>query len=363
MTKYARYFLPAACFMLLSVFFLLLPPLKSCRLSDGGARRVDRRDVLIVSVLTLAYAICAFTGLGNTRSPQSFVDMQRKTAELTLDLQGGTVSRLMLFTGVGIGGYDIRYTTDGADDYALASYEQEHADVLKWREVDLGYWLTGGTIRITGYGNVWLGEVAALSDGGEQVPFIAGEEALRDEQELVPQKSNFMNSSYFDEIYHARTAWDQQHGVQAYEITPPPLCKTIIGLGIRLFGMTPFGWRFSGTLCGVLMLPLLYVLSKKLFGGRTAPAGCTALMATDFMHFVQTRIATIDVYAVFFILLMYLFMYLFIAEGKLWALALSGVSFGLGAASKWTCFYAGAGLGVLWAIWAIESAKSGSLSW
>ena len=362
MTQYARFFLPAACFLLLTVFFLLLPPLRSCRLTDDSARRLTRADALLMAVLTLLYALCAFTGLGNTASPESFVDMQEKTVELKLG-SGGRASRLMLFTGVGIGNYDIRYTTDGEDEYVLASFEQSHAEVLKWHDVDLGYWLTGGTILIRGRGNVWLGEVAALTDEGEIVPLSCEETALCDEQELVPKKQNFMNSSYFDEIYHARTAWEQLHRVPAYEITHPPLGKTILGLGIALFGMTPFGWRFSGTLLGVLMLPILYVFAKRLFGGKTVPAACTALMATDFMHFVQTRIATIDVYAVFFTLLMYLFMYLFVSEDKRWALALSGVCFGLGAASKWTCFYAGAGLGVLWLIWVIESAKSGRLDW
>ena len=41
-------------------------------------------------------------------------------------------------------------------------------------------------------------------------------------------------------------------------------------------------------------------------------------------------------------------MYRFVTERKLSCLALSGISFGLGAASKWTCIYAGAGLAVLW---------------
>ena len=36
------------------------------------------------------------------------------------------------------------------------------------------------------------------------------------------------------------------------------------------------------------------------------------LLAADFMHLVQTRIATIDSYAVFWIMLMYLFMIRFI---------------------------------------------------
>ncbi len=363
MTNLSRYALPAACFLLLVLFFLMLPDLRKCSLGDRQPknRSLTRQDALIMAAITLVYAVTAFTGLGNTASPQTFVNMENREAELELDLDGGTVSHLMIFTGVGIGGYEITYTTDGEDSYDLAWFDQSHAENLKWQDVDLAYYLTGGVIRISGAGNVWLGEVVALTEDNRTVALQSEETALCDEQDLVPEKQNFLNSSYFDEIYHARTAWEHLNRVYPYEITHPPLGKLIISLGISLFGMTPFGWRFSGTLFGVLMLPVLYVFAKKLFGGRWTPAACTVLMATDFMHFVQTRIATIDVYAVFFILLMYLFMYLFVSgEGKKY-LALSGIAFGLGAASKWTCFYAGAGLAVIWALWVISEVRKGTL--
>ena len=142
-----------------------------------------------------------------------------------------------------------------------------------------------------------------------------------------------------------------------YEITHPPMGKAILSLGIRLFGMTPFGWRFMGTLFGVLMLPLLYLLLKRMFGHTAAAACGSTVFAFDFMHFTQTRLATIDSYAVFFIILMYLFMYCWLTEppereGRriLW-LALSGMAFGFGAASKWVCIYAGGGLAVIWAVY------------
>ena len=358
----SKYFLPAACFLLIAVFFMLLPDLRVCTL-EGGSRRFRRVDVLLMSAITLIYAVVAFTGLGNTESPQSFVNLEGQTAMIKPDLSDGAVSKLMLFTGVGIGSYSIDYTTDGSDSYHLADFEQSHAEVLKWHPISLDYEVTGGTIFIRGSGNVWLGEVVPLTEDGRVVRAGSDRPELTDEQSLCPDRQSFMNSSYFDEIYHARTAWEHLNGVYPYEITHPPLGKIIIGLGIRLFGMTPFGWRFSGTLFGVLMLPILYYFAKKLFGGYLVPTSCTVLMATDFMHFVQTRIATIDTYAVFFILLMYLFMYLFITEERLWTLALCGISFGLGAAGKWTCFYAGAGLAVIWLLWAIHGFRSGTLDW
>ena len=202
MTKFERYYLPAACFLLITIFFLQLPSLKSCRLSDGKDRRPDLRDALIAGLLTLVYAICAFTGLGNTASPRSFTYMQRKTAELTLDLEGGMVSHLMLFTGVGIGSYEIRYTTNGQDDYLLGRFVQNSADVLKWHDVDINYWITGGTIRITGAGNVWLGELVPLTGDNTPVALTSADAALCDEPETLPEKQNYMNSTYFDVVYH-----------------------------------------------------------------------------------------------------------------------------------------------------------------
>lgn len=63
-----------------------------------------------------------------------------------------------------------------------------------------------------------------------------------------------MNSSYFDEIYHVRTAIEHQKDIWPYEVSHPPLGKLIIGIGISLFGVTPrsagVSWgHFSGFSC------------------------------------------------------------------------------------------------------------------
>ena len=114
------------------------------------------------------------------------------------------------------------------------------------------------------------------------------------------------------------------------------------------------------------MLPLLYVFLKNLFG-RTSIATCgTVLLAADFMHLTQTRLATIDTYAFFFILLMYYFMYRYLtlpagAPFRKCALPLflSGLFWGIGAASKWTVIYGCTGLVVLYFIGLYQSCGTG----
>ncbi len=178
---------------------------------------------------------------------------------------------------------------------------------------------------------------------------------LFDESDLYPERYSFRNSMYFDEIYHGRTAYEFLHGLSTYENTHPPLGKVFISLGVAIFGMNPFGWRIMGTIFGIAMLPFLYLLGKRMTGNTPAAALACFLFAFDFMHFTQTRIATIDVYITFFVIAMYYFMYRYCTmsfyDTPLYKtfipLGLCGVCMGLGIASKWTGVYAGCGLALL----------------
>jgi len=346
----ATYLLPIALTVLIVIFFAGLPALQVCpppkRIADD---RRGWRSHWFILALTLVYTLVAFVNLGDTRAPQSFRQLDNEYADIEL-AEPAPIGRVMLYTGIVQGSYTLQFSPDGETWIPAANYEQGHASLLKWEEPELFAVPEGDvrTVRVIGYDGAELGEVALFSPSGERLEISCGVTEFCDEQALVPETPYFLNSSYFDEIYHARTAWEHLRGMWPYEISHPPLGKEILSLGILLFGMTPFGWRFMGTLFGAAMLPLVYWFARKLYGGKTVPACCAALLATDFMHFAQTRIATIDTYGVFFILLMYGFMYDYLQTRSRKALALSGVFFGLGAASKWTCLYAGAGLGVLW---------------
>ena len=345
-----EYGLPLAAALLLLMFFLALPDLKSCSLPEFGVvskKGLHYKSMVSILVITAVYAAIAFYNLGNTSSPESFVEMPGKTAIIELEAPE-TVSHIMLFPGVGMGDYEIIYQySDGSS--AKESFSQGHIQVLCWQKLQVPDTLSLSSVEIRCIsGNPWLGEIGLYNSENKLIPIKSDLSPLCDEQNTVPEKSHYSNSTYFDEIYHARTAWEHLESIWPYEISHPPLGKIIMGIGIQLFGMTPFGWRFMGTLFGVLMLPLMFEFLRKIFGGVWVPSLGSIVLAADFMHFSQTRIATIDSYAVFFILLMYYFMYRYLSENNKRCLALCGISFGLGAASKWTCLYAGAGLGVLW---------------
>ncbi|GFI62182.1 ribonuclease R [Clostridiales bacterium] len=148
----------------------------------------------------------------------------------------------------------------------------------------------------------------------------------------------------------------------------PHLGKILISVGILLFGMNPFGWRFISVIFGILLIPLMYLFAIKIFKNTFIATAATGLLTFDCMHYTLSRIATIDIIAAFFILLMYYYMYRYFVEDSRYRalsssmqdkfppksvylpLALSGISMGLGIATKWTGVYAGAGLAVLF-IW------------
>ena len=366
MSKLTLIFPLAAIAYILLIFSEYIPLLHRPLKIPESDRRMNGKDRALCLLITLVYAVTAFVGLGNTEGIESFCKFGAYGEYALIEFPAGVnISAVRCYQGLFMGKYNLEFSADGETYESVALLEMKHPDVFKWKRAELSESWDQPVrfLRLTAGSQLWLGELAIYDDSGALVGTDAmripkGCAALFDEQEKIPDEAeeSFMNSSYFDEIYHARTAYEHIENIYPYEISHPPLGKLILSLGIRLFGLVPFGWRCMGTLFGVLMLPAIYLFLKKMFGGTLVPACGTAILAADFMHFVQTRIATIDTYEVLFILLMYGFFWGFWRADRtnkrswLPPLALSGVCFGLGAASKWTGFYAGAGLAVLWLI-------------
>ncbi len=331
---------------------------------------MERRDLIPLLLVTVVYALTAFFRLGDLSAPQTCTVFQNRDIHTFSYSEPVTVDRVTYFTSLGQGTYTLEYNT--GDGWERLELDQPYNSLFKWQVVDLTQAeeegeephgaITAQEFRITTHSvkrseGLWLAELALWNGDQPLVPTAvsSGGELLFDESDLWATKATYMNSGYFDEIYHPRTALEHLENISPYEVSHPPLGKLTISLGIRMFGMTPFGWRFMGTLFGVLMLPILYIFLKNLFG-KTAVAFCgTCLFAFDFMHLTQTRLATIDTYGVFYILVSYYFMYRWLSvpsgsklRKSILPLFLSGLFWGIGCASKWTVIYAGVGLALLW---------------
>lgn len=317
----------------------------------GQSEKLLKLDKILLFALTLVYGVIALLNLGTLSFPTTVYRGEVGDSFTLTFYETAAVDEIWFNGNIAQGTLCLV-----ADDGSETTYTMDQGDMFEWHEVSVDF--TTRTLQIyVEDREVAMNEIAFFSGGkllGVSVVGEAGREVV-DEQNTVPKESTYFNGMIFDEIYHARTAYENIHNMSVYEWTHPPLGKLIIALGILIFGMKPFGWRIMGALFGVGMVPLMYVFAKRIFKRTDFAFIAAALWAFDCMHFTQTRIATIDVYGVFFILLMFFFMYEYVRQdyftaplkAKLKPLALSGVAFGLGCASKWIGCYAGAGLAVV----------------
>ncbi len=350
---------------------------------ENARLNLRRADYLIMAGVTLVYSLVAFVNLGSMKAPESAWTSTLGGESVVFDLGETRTFHMTYYGGICNSSFTVSRSDDGEvwTEEELAQYDQgeifrwlwftptERGDNGDFRKLESGYPMQSARyVRITAEkAGLVLHEVAFLDENGDPFPIasvsgyggdgdrVSNPSLLTDEQDTVPAYPSYYNSTYFDEIYHARTAYEHLHGMRPYETTHPPLGKVLMMLGVQLFGMTPFGWRFMGTLLGCLMLPVMYLMVKQLLKKTEYAALAMVLLALDCMHFTQTRIATIDTYGVFFIMLMYLFMFRYCQmsfyfddfKRTLIPLGLCGLAMGLGIASKWICIYAAVGLAVL----------------
>lgn len=324
------------------------------RPSQKGAP-FKKTDMLCMSVITLIYACFALYDLGEREAPVSAYEMVQGQS-LEFDFETKAPVSLAYYIGPWHGrSFTLEGKREASDEWTSFG-KITLQNVFTWQNVSVDTGMTHLRLTLEDSQALLL-ELVFLDENGEILTpaFASFYENLFDESALYPQVSSFRNSMYFDEIYHGRTAYEFLHGLTSYENTHPPLGKILIALGVSIFGMNPFGWRIIGTLLGIVMVPLVYLFARQLTGDRLLASLACVLFAFDFMHFTQTRIATIDVYITFFVILMYYFMYQYSRisfydrslKQTFLPLGACGICMGLGIACKWTGMYAGCGLALI----------------
>jgi dolichyl-phosphate-mannose--protein O-mannosyl transferase len=208
---------------------------------------------------------------------------------------------------------------------------------------------------------IQVSEIGVESQSNQQIPILSvtGENTtdptltkLVDEQSSLQIPPDYMTKMYFDEVYFARAAENYVNHQIPDERTHPPLGKLIQATGIIAFGDTPFGWRIMGVLFATLMIPLMYLLGKKLFGTWIGGFSAAFLMTFDFMHFTMARIGTVDTYVVFFSLLSQLFFLIYFMnvvksgwkKTSILPLFLAMIFFALGFSTKWFTIFGALGM-------------------
>lgn len=135
----------------------------------------------------------------------------------------------------------------------------------------------------------------------------------------------------FDETYYVKDAWSQWNlgfaatwpeGADARFVAGetdiftttgsfvvhPPLGKFFIGAGMALFGPdSSVGWRVATALFGTALVLLLFLFARSLTNSLIFASVASFLLAIDGLGIVMSRVALLDVFLAFFVLLAFWF--------------------------------------------------------
>ena len=210
------------------------------------------------------------------------------------------------------------------------------------------------------------------------------------------------NAFAFDEVYYAKDAlallrfgYEQQFDDSANElilasdgnwrtlevfkpdpsfVVHPPFGKWVIAGGEWLFGVTPFGWRFSVAVLGTLSVLMIARIVRRLTRSDLLGIVAGLLLALDGIHLVMSRTAVLDMVLSFLVLAAFGFLLLDRDQVRRrwadrappppsewgprlgprplrWA---AGISLGLACGVKWSGIWYLAAFGLMTVVWDVS---------
>ncbi|UCF44976.1 MAG: glycosyltransferase family 39 protein [Candidatus Bathyarchaeota archaeon] len=317
---------------------------------------INKRDLLSIAVLCIIFFSVAIWNLGLTQVPTTnWQANENKTFYIDL---GKPESVGTVYFLVKNGSANVQVYTGSPGNWSNSKSFAIPTSYYSWNEVNIN----SGTQYVRfdfEQASIEVAEMALLSQDNQRIVITAinsentsdpNLSELIDEQSLVQCPPNYMSETVFDEIYFVRTAENYLQLQHPYEWTHPPLGKLIIASGISVFGYNPFGWRIMGVVFATLMIPVIYILGKKLFGTWIGAFASAFLLTFDFMHFTMARMATVDTYVVLFSLASQLFFLIYLKDvlkngwkAPVQPLFLAILFFALGFSTKWFVLYGFAG--------------------
>ena len=314
---------------------------------------LNKQGLLTIAVLTIVFFSVAVWNLGLSQAPvNGWRTTENRTFYIDLGEQTNTGTVYLLVKN---GSAEVQVYTGSPGTWSNSRSLSIADSYYTWKDVTVNNPTRYVRFEIQPKSSIELAEVAILNSDNQLVAVAAvtGENhsdpnlsRLIDEQNLVQLPPTYMGETYFDEIYFVKSAEQYLNLQVPYEWTHPPLGKLIIASGISVFGFNPFGWRIMGVIAATLMIPLMYILGKKLLGTWIGGFAATFLLVFDFMHFTMARMGTADTYVVFFSLASQLFFLIYLKnvlkngwKVSVQPLFLAFLFFALGFSVKWVVLY------------------------
>ena len=160
----------------------------------------------------------------------------------------------------------------------------------------------------------WAGPVLIMIFGGFLRFYRLGQPdaVVFDETYYVPDANSVLRHgvevqhfSYVNSqlVHGSLDIFVKKHGaLQPELVAHPALGKVMMAFGQWLFGLTPFGWRFTVALAGTVSVLMVARIARRMTGSTML--GCVAglLLALDGLELVLSRTAILDVFVMFWVL-------------------------------------------------------------
>lgn len=142
----------------------------------------------------------------------------------------------------------------------------------------------------------------------------------------------------YDETRVLRQAHAFLNGWPPPYSTHPPAGKLVVALSLSLFGNSPWAWRAANALVGTALVPVTYLLARRLFRSRFGASIAAGLILCEGFYLVASRLAMINIVYVTSSACAYLFLWRFVEETdrskRRMDLAAMGIALGLFVATK-----------------------------
>ncbi|MCL2288110.1 MAG: phospholipid carrier-dependent glycosyltransferase [Candidatus Bathyarchaeota archaeon] len=321
---------------------------------------INKKDLITIVLLSLIFFSVAVTNLGATQVPSNSLTINTSQSQAAIIDLGHPIyvnsvcfyikdcqsnSTIKIYTGQPHSWFE--------SGRIVATYPFAY---LNWNNADIYQVTQYLRLEFEPSSNIEINEMAVLDQDSQVLPIVSitSENStsldfnlLIDEQSLVVLPNTYFTETMFDEVYFTRTAVQYLNSQWPYEWTHPPLGKLVLSTGIAIFGLNPFGWRIMGVIFGTLMIPIIFLLGKKMFNSYIGGFSAAFLFTFDFMHFSEARLGITDTYVVFFSLVSQLFFFIYLSSvvKKGWKnvgimpLFLSFVFFTFGFSTKWLVLF------------------------
>lgn len=182
---------------------------------------MKNKEIIIISAVILIYTVISFINLGSLKNPQSFWRSEYSSDEVILELEDDYVQKIKFYNGVEAGEYKLYTSLDGSNYIFFEDINK--GNCFAWNQIKCDRYFKYIKIEAQS-SDKYLGEIAFYDDKGNQIKVSTDNENgkfIIDEQSIVPEKISFMNSTYFDEVYHPNFAYKYVNGMQLYDVHPP----------------------------------------------------------------------------------------------------------------------------------------------